>query len=510
MLCAIGILAITLIYVCVPEARENKGKGHATEGMSLEEIMSLEYFDIFVPADENKSLFGDVQSISFGDGVIYIMLPYETQNKEYIFYFRDKEGNYLSKAKADFSRKIEMGGYEIRLVYTTLPVMYLNVDDEKYEKMISLDTHDRMIDAKVKVCVNRTLANKRGWYRLYDGGEEGASLQGRGNITWEYGTKKSFSLRFEKGYELLGMGKNKGYNLIGNTYDPTLLKNYAFNELARKMGIRYQPKMEGINLFINGEYRGVYLLTTKVKGGKGKVALSKGDMLFCIDRPILKQPVGFAAEGWSEDEGTYHSADLVFPEEASPEELELAGRRLQKFADAVNDPNAELSKVVDLDSLARYYWIQEASMNFDPDSRSLYLYYKNGRFYMGPVWDMDLTLGSPYDQWGMDFNTPEDFRTRNIGLYKALFKHEEFKEAVRRAYFEDGIREILKGFSEVCIRYRESLSEDAIFNYNMFGKSDTGISLDYEGRGYMEYSDNMLKFYDRRIAFIDGEMSREE
>ena len=79
---------------------------------------------------------------------------------------------------------------------------------------------------------------------------------------------------------MLGMPKDKDWALISNYADKTLMKNYLMYNLSAKLGAFYSPRCEFAELYLNGEYLGVYLLTETIKIGKKQSRLERIESIF--------------------------------------------------------------------------------------------------------------------------------------------------------------------------------------------------------------------------------------
>ena len=507
----IGAAALAGALLC--EKKIEKDSLRPTLNMSDEEIQAQPYFELVAAKGENRNIPCDIVSISHGDGYIHLYLPDNTDADHIAVYVRDAEGNYLARRVYDLTKKATIGPWEIVLDHHDLPVLYFNSDNPNiYKAMSSSSDKNIVCNGNIHMIVNSYDIQKNGWYREYlssnddKSSDHSASLQGRGNASWEWSvSKRSYTLRLGKSMNLLGMGKSKGWNLIGNAIDPSLLKNYVFNEISDEAGIPHQPRMRAVNLYVDGVYQGVYNLTTKIKEGTDRVPLTTGDYLFKIDPPKPDQPVYYTSTIENEDEDYVTVADLIYPEEASEEELENASRILQNFIDVIEDPvGKDLSEICDIDELARYYWIQEAGMNYDAWERSVYIYYtkNDGKIHFGPVWDMDLTLGFIHDRHGLTFDSPEGWNTRTYGWYDRLMADPEFVDVMNEAYQNGGVRDALFSGMDKFKDYKEQLGDDAYLNYSFFGRQNMGYSLDH-GDSYDEYCSNMIEFYRQRIEWID-------
>lgn len=509
----IGIIAVTCISIYENHFYE-EGMRH-TADLSDEEILMQSYFDILVSSEENRNLPADVTSIFTGDGRLHIILPTCVSRRGVVCYIRDEAGNNLARRVYNFEEKVSIGSYEIVVEAPAVPVLYFTSDNAgDYNKMITSDTTDVYCDGTMSLCAGDGVDGSSGDNNEYYGSDsifsvsDKAQLKGRGSSSWSCDTKKSFSLILDKSINLLGMGSNKKWNLIGCAYDPSLIKNPTFNYLANELGIKYQPKMKYVNLYVDGIYQGVYLLTTKVTVSDNRVNLSKGDYFYKMDPPDQEQPIYYRSESWFCDGNDVPVADLLYPKNATDIQMEKASEKLQQFIDAMENPESEdFVNLVDMESLAKYYWIQEAGMNFDAWQRSVYMYYsqEDGKMHFGPVWDMDLTLGSPYEKEGMMFDTPEGFRVMHAGWYKKLFAREDFTQVVLDAYFNGGVREAILSLEDEFRNEQSILGQDAYTNYSMFGHSNQGTTLNF-GDSYDEYCNNMILFYQSRVNWIDKQM----
>ena len=98
-------------------------------------------------------------------------------------------------------------------------------------------------------------------------------IKGRGNSTWGF-AKKPYNIKLENSSDLLGMGKGKGWCLLANYADRSLLRNRIVYNLAEETGIPFTMDSRNIDLYINGDYMGSYLITEKIEIGKTRVNIT--------------------------------------------------------------------------------------------------------------------------------------------------------------------------------------------------------------------------------------------
>ena len=97
-------------------------------------------------------------------------------------------------------------------------------------------------------------------------------LRGHGNDSFE-AAKISYNLDFSEETDLLGMGASKRYVLMAGYRDNSLLAYKVTNDLARSVGMDYAPITRFVQLYIDGNYMGMYFLTGRIEIGKNRFDL---------------------------------------------------------------------------------------------------------------------------------------------------------------------------------------------------------------------------------------------
>ena len=277
------------------------------------------------------------------------------------------------------------------------------------------------------------------------------SIKVRGNTTAK-AEKKPFTIKFPEKQNLFGMGKAKKYCLLANAYDPTLMRNYIALKLAKELELAYTSDFTFVDVYLDGEYWGNYLLVEPVEAGSSRVDLNTNKGEFLIEHELNRIDViepnrnvdtsNYSYRDLTElDDGitqssagtTYIELDdnsnyrfiLSDPEYETQEETKQAALRakriLQNAKDTLTNPDAtmaDLSKVIDVKSFARLYLLNEYLKLVDVGYSSLFFYYKNGKLYAGPAWDFDLSMGNAgayYTRKGS--NTFDDYNNCMIEWY---------------------------------------------------------------------------------------------
>ena len=109
----------------------------------------------------------------------------------------------------------------------------------------------------------------------------------RGNTT-AFGAKKPYTINLDSAKNLFAMGGSSKWVLLADYYDPTLMRNAVALKLAHDMGFE-APEYKRVEVWVDGEYKGLYLFTEAVEKGKNRLDIStgKGGFLIETDSHIL-------------------------------------------------------------------------------------------------------------------------------------------------------------------------------------------------------------------------------
>ena len=216
-------------------------------------------------------------------------------------------------------------------------------------------------------------------------------LKGRGNSTWAC-DKPPYLLTLSDNGDLLDMGSAKKWVLLANAYDETNLNNKLIFDLASQVGFEWSPECQYVDLYLNGEYNGLYLLSEKIEVSSNRVDIdtASGEFLCKVDTPsrvdrlkyYLESSMGRIIEICSEGSLSTIGVD----------DISYLVYQMEKEIQSGNDLSE--SELLDLDSWVRRYLIDEISGNIDSDLTSSYFYYADGKYFAGPIWDYDMSLGN--------------------------------------------------------------------------------------------------------------------
>jgi len=222
------------------------------------------------------------------------------------------------------------------------------------------------------------------------------TIRGRGNTSWTDMPKKSYKIEFVQKQSLLGMPKDRDWALIANYADKTLMKNYLAYHLSAELGAFYAPRCDFVELYLNKEYLGVYLLTETIKISKKRIKLPQTENSFVVEVDGKYRPDEQVVFSKVLHQSTTGKAFQVHePHNASEQALADIESHIQAFETQLKKGTETLGEWLDFDESVKYYWIQELAKNLDAGfNTSIYFsYQKGGKIKMGPVWDFDLAFG---------------------------------------------------------------------------------------------------------------------
>ncbi|MBE6713668.1 MAG: hypothetical protein E7575_00065 [Ruminococcaceae bacterium] len=313
----------------------------------------------------------------------------------------------------------------------------------------SLDTIHKDKDEKIRTKVSVSGA----WDSSFNFSSLGAELKTRGNSSWLM-DKKPYQIKFDSKTDMFGMGKAKKWILLANYVDGSFVRNKIIFDLAENIGMPYTIKSVFVNLYINGDYKGVYQLCEKVEIGDNRVPL-EDDFGVIAEMDAATRLEGEQFYFYSSVTGkpfVYKEYNTDF--EDAPAEDVAAVRSF--FENRINTLESELynngknwelvESLIDIDSVIKFYFINELCMNADACFASTFFYIdgKDDILHMGPLWDYDRIFGYYDYVGGYVQGTEEDFLKnitdctdkQRVEWYKMFFQYPEFVERVNELYSE--------------------------------------------------------------------------
>ena len=347
-----------------------------------------------------------------------------------------------------------------------------------------------------------------GTLRLYspDGAVEYSgnlkSIKGRGNSSWEE-EKKSYNLTFFQETDLLGMGQARKWVLFANAADHSNMRNKIVGDFAEATGLAYSADSRWVDVYLNGEYAGLYLLSERNEVHSQRVDVAwEGSFLVSQEMesrlreqkyPYISTASGQALRIHYSDWDTAELETLW----QSAENAILAGNGVDPVT------GKHWQELIDLDSWAMKYLIEEGFGNVDAGYISQFYYLdgsaEKGRICAGPVWDYDLSMGNNecWRQTGMNGLFANRLLVREgveTGWFPALYQKEEFYSRMTELYQSVFRPQLVRLLEEGLDAYAEQISQAAEMNrVRWLGEEETLTAQTEEIRTYLT----------QRMAFLD-------
>ncbi|MBO5548283.1 MAG: CotH kinase family protein [Prevotella sp.] len=273
----------------------------------------------------------------------------------------------------------------------------------------------------------------------YEKGVSGITIKVRGN--WSANLQNHpYKIKLQKKDDLLCRGdkryKDKNWVLLRVPNLNTLI-GFKINEM---LGLQWTPCYQYVNVVLNGDYRGVYMLTESVE--------RNADCRLNVDKNT-----GYVAEldayWWNEDLSVESSfvgnANYTFK---YPDSEDITEEQLSYFQESVHKMEASLvdgtyTDYIDVESFANWMLAHDILGDVDPAGSNIFITkYDNSsdtKFLMGPLWDYDCIMES--EEWAyvhyMSYYFPRLFESKNGTFRKTYTKRwKEIKDTLFDSLFK--------------------------------------------------------------------------
>ena len=259
------------------------------------------------------------------------------------------------------------------------------------------------------------------------------TIERRGNSSqWQGKTPYRFETVDDEGensnVELLGMPAENDWVLYAPWQDKTMIRNVLTYQLSNEMG-RYASRSRHVELYLNDEYRGIYVLMEKIKRDGNRVDISKlnpdeitgddvtGGYILKFDWFYTGDNIGGFESEFDNMIYNYHypkPSDIVPEQEAYIEEYINEFETIMMGTDYTDDSTGYPS-MMNVESFVDFILLQELAKNVDAYRLSTYIYKDkesvDNRLTAGPVWDFNHGFGNcdygetwEVDNWLLEYN----------------------------------------------------------------------------------------------------------
>lgn len=417
------------------------------------------------------------------------------------------------------------------LELTNMPSMFIELSD-KSGNTYPLSGVNRETYVDSKISLTNTEEN-------FEFSNLKSSFKGRGNGSWtDSGNKKGYKIKFDKKQSLFGRAANKHWVIIAcaNFDDVSMSRNYLAYNMGNEVfdNIEYSTQATWIDVYVNGDYRGVYLLCEHVRVGTGRIDIDSDYLTENFENTgyLIEYDAYYGNNGAREGVDyfkvpglkyafTMHSPD---PEDCADEKEGGKGEAYyrnqvkyiqnyvaQVYRAALSGDYTTFEKLADADSFVDMYILHELFKNVDTGYSSFYLYKKpNGKLYAGPPWDFDATCNGATDRGDRSptgIYVAGSIQNPSYGsphcaseLYINLYATTGFKSAVRARWkvLSPKITEFINGRlnDEVYEQYKAAMGKNFAKWKN---KSQAKAEVDW-----VNDAKTLKKWLLDRVTWLDG------
>ena len=421
-------------------------------------------------------------------------------------------------------RQKSLGSIQI-LQGSHLPALFLTVDPKELAQ-----AHK---DKDYRITSGHAFWTEADGAVTYDG--DIAHFKTRGKSTFKF-NKKPYELKLASKASPGGMTAGKTWILLANYMDVSLLRNQVVLDMAREIGMPYALECVQTDVWVNGVYNGLYLVTEKVQIGKNRIDIT--DLEEATEQ-VNSAPLDSYSRYRREWNGLPITRGYLIPN--NPEDITggyigmidkqhrfqdnpVAGvqttgglnirvreptcpseEQIHYFAQRMEDMHQALlaqdgvnpatglryDEYLDVTSFALKYILEEWCKNFDFLAGSQYLYKDSDLVdplvYAGPAWDYDLCFGNMEKKGSSSTGAwIGSISRKSYNLYWLLSKQPDFMQRVESLWqeiFLPAARRLLEPSEDGagCVRtiqeYADAIRDSAAMNYARWGVGKEAASF---------------------------------
>lgn len=284
--------------------------------------------------------------------------------------------------------------------------------------------------------------------------KSGMTIKIRGN-TSAYPPKKPYKIKLEKKEDLLcpgtgNTGKDKEWLLIKDTR----LFTVVGNTMAQLLGTQWTPRYRFVNVMLNGDYRGVYVLTESVKRAKDcRINVATDGWIVELD------PYWWNQEGEYVESVRSPQMNFTFKypdwEDTLPDQTAYIQEVMRRYELSVAE--GTYPQFIDVESVATWVLAHDILGTLDGAGANIFFTKYDSsddtKLEMGPLWD---------------FDSIEQTEGRWSGTHSFAFT----------PFFKSPEKAFVRAFVDKWEEVKDSVAHEVLAALKDFAHSDEGKALD--------------------------------
>ncbi len=390
----------------------------------------------------------------------------------------------------------------------SIPLIIVNTNDNEEPTCDPIEAPDGLIGPSITNAdkVNGAMVMILGNDTIYDSGEyikddSGLTIKVRGSSS-AYMDKKSYKIKLQKKADLLDRGddktfKDKEWVLLSN--DGYLTNDMVGFLVSSKIQNVWTPSYKFVNVVINGNYKGIYLLAEQVKQASSRIDVDE-DTGYIVE---------YDPHWWTED--VYFNSSLssiIKYTFTHPDSDDITQDQVDYIADAISEMESSLKDgtypdYIDVESFARWILAHDLLGTSSEFGSNMFLSKKDdkesSKFMMETLWDFD-SIEQTQDAWSAPHLNSEFY-------YDFLFNSENTEllneyQAIWAENSESVVDKIISDLNEI----KESSLAEAIDLYSEIDKEVSGE--DYPA--FSKQIEESISWFTSRKSWLDEMIGKEK
>ncbi len=504
----LGALLLTVFYSCVEEGGFDE---YPKVDIVYDDIDSLQFLWFKIDRSINQGIYRDIYFHEhLMDGHYYAdIIEYKTD-------ISSLKPKFLTNADHVLADNIEIKSGENILNFDSIIRFRLFTETGKHRDFIielKNSSKQELPLMVIETYNKKKVENRTDWIKgriIIDGQssefsnyEGEVEIKGRGNLTWEH-PKKPYSIRLKNPSSILGMETETNWVLLANAFDKTLLRNRVALEIGKHTSLAWTPDSRYVNLILNGDFLGNYLVCEKIKIGESRVdieeltyldndeSLISGGYLLEFDRLHEKLDTYFRTETYDLPVGLRDPKILNQNQRNYiTNHLNMVEEELARIPESNNYKN-----LVDIDSFIDWWIVNELTFNRDAAIPGSFYMYKDreGKLFAGPIWDFDYHTFNNLGSFILKYQSP---------WIAAMFEDETFVYRVKERWSE------VKPFLDEVTQYIDAEKEHIRYSAE-FDKAYWDIWEGPNGDEFMTWEDAIERMklkYSARLSWMNSRIN---
>ena len=471
------------------------------------EVIELYIPDIMISNLTLPSL--DVEGVT----VTYSVDCTEIVRNRIVYTFPNTNSNCTINASVEYNNEVMSKDIEIVMSAVNelpkIPVVYINTVGNE-----SITSNKDYVSATMNVVTDKNP-------RSLPLPDASLGIRLRGNSTLNM-PKSSYKIKFTEKQNFLSLYEEKDWVLLANFSDQTLIRNYLAYSMSSKLRMIFTPKYTFVDVYVNGEYQGNYLLTDQIEVTNDRVNIEEN--VTNIDTGyLIELDKGLYRIGLENTDENYFLIDGIpfiikspsFNDNHYQDEHFTYIENYMNLVYITLKNQEDYSELIDDATFIDWFIISEVFKNVDAGYSSVYFYKdKGGLLKMGPVWDFDLSTGNQ-GHASSESRGPTGWHTskeeRNIFFYY-LMKYPSFQQKLKDRW-NDIYEVILLRTLDQIFYVSDSITYSRYKNFerwDIIGKNNKWYTASeiYELKTYDLQVWFLYDYLTERLTWLDREINK--